>query len=135
MSARKLQQYRNSPNNPAFISPNKCASTYPGKRFLVKGQQSRLCYFATFGSLGGFFPILKIFYLIGTTGRARIATRRESVQIKISSAMRVYCLLAGLVVLPTVCAAEDLFVGNFFGQDSDILLFNGTTGAFQSVFV
>src|SRR5215471_13870600 len=57
-------------------------------------------------------------------------------QARITKAMRVYCLLAGLGILPTIgLASEELFVGNFFGHDSDILLFNGDTGAFQSVFV
>ena len=40
-----------------------------------------------------------------------------------------------LLVLPSVSSATDLYVGNFFGNDSDVLKFNGTTGAFQSVFV
>src|SRR5215467_6040675 len=57
-------------------------------------------------------------------------------QSRITKAIRIWCLLAGLGILPTICAAsEELFVGNFFGHDSDILLFNGSTGAFESVFV
>jgi hypothetical protein len=62
--------------------------------------------------------------------------RLKKGQGRITKAMRVYCLLAGLGILPTTCgASEELFVGNFFGPDSDILLFNGSTGAFENVFV
>src|SRR5436309_1697263 len=39
------------------------------------------------------------------------------------------------LVLPNVCSATDLYVGNFFGNDSDVLKFNGTKGAFMDVFV
>jgi streptogramin lyase len=44
------------------------------------------------------------------------------------------CCLCFLI-LSNVCSATDLYVGNFFGNDSDILKYNGNTGAFQSVFV
>jgi sugar lactone lactonase YvrE len=49
-------------------------------------------------------------------------------------------LLAGLLVifsssLGVTNAQADLFVGNFFGSDSGVLQYDGTTGAFKSVFV
>jgi|SwirhisoilCB1_FD_contig_71_784530_length_1223_multi_2_in_0_out_0_1 streptogramin lyase len=39
-----------------------------------------------------------------------------------------------IFVLGNVCSAADLYVGNFFGNDSDVLQFNGSTGAFDRVF-
>lgn len=46
------------------------------------------------------------------------------------------CLYLGILVLPKTCGASELFVGNFFGgPDLDVLRFNGSTGAFESVFV
>ncbi len=46
------------------------------------------------------------------------------------------CLYLGVLVLPKTCGASELFVGNFFGStDSDVLRYNGSTGAFESVFV
>jgi DNA-binding beta-propeller fold protein YncE len=44
------------------------------------------------------------------------------------------CLL-GISLLSIPCAASDFFVGNFFGSTSDVLHYDGTTGAFQSIFV
>jgi hypothetical protein len=43
--------------------------------------------------------------------------------------------LAVSVAFAGLLGASDLYVGNFFGDDSDVLKFNGTTGAFDSVFV
>jgi streptogramin lyase len=39
------------------------------------------------------------------------------------------------LIFPSLCSATDLYVGNFFGNDSGVLKFNGTTGTFESVFV
>jgi len=52
-----------------------------------------------------------------------------------NSMNRVTLRLLAVCLLPRTGAASDLFVGNFFGNDSDFLQFNGTTGAFESVFV
>lgn len=49
--------------------------------------------------------------------------------------MRSSCLLAILWVFPITGVASELFVGNFFGDASDVLRFNGATGAFESVFI
>ena len=50
--------------------------------------------------------------------------------------LRLSLLSIGLCVHSMAYAAPvDLFVGNFFGHDSDVLKYNGTTGAFESLFV
>ena len=49
-------------------------------------------------------------------------------------ALQVLCV--GVLVLPGVCAAADLYVGNFFGPgNEDVLRYNGSTGTFVSTFV
>ena len=48
--------------------------------------------------------------------------------------MSVYCCFVGVWIFSGTCAAADLFVGNFFGDDSDTLLCNGATGAFLNTF-
>ena len=45
------------------------------------------------------------------------------------------CLYLGVWALPGTCAASELYVGNFFGDDSDVLRYDGNTGAFKSTFV
>jgi streptogramin lyase len=45
------------------------------------------------------------------------------------------CLCAGVSAFPGACEASDLYVGNFFGDTSDVLRYDGSTGAFKSVFV
>jgi WD40 repeat protein len=47
----------------------------------------------------------------------------------------VCCLYSVGGAFPETCSASDLFVGNFFGEDSDVLRYNGNTGAFESTFV
>jgi WD40 repeat protein len=47
----------------------------------------------------------------------------------------VFCLFVRIGILPTNCAASELLVGNFFGNASDVLRFNGSTGAFEDTFV
>ncbi len=45
------------------------------------------------------------------------------------------CLFVGLCAFARPCLADDLlFVGNFFGDDSKILEYNATTGAFIGQF-
>jgi DNA-binding beta-propeller fold protein YncE len=44
------------------------------------------------------------------------------------------CCFVGLWALSSPCLAEDLFVGNFFGDHSKILEYNATTGAFIGQF-
>src|SRR5581483_5907914 len=46
-----------------------------------------------------------------------------------------FCLYACIGITSGVCASRDLYVGNFFGNDSDILRYDGNTGAFVSNFV
>jgi glucose/arabinose dehydrogenase len=41
----------------------------------------------------------------------------------------------GIWVLPSPCSASELFVGNFFGTDSNVLRYDGDTGAFKDTFV
>jgi hypothetical protein len=49
---------------------------------------------------------------------------------------RLVILSTGLWIISVAHADPvDLFVGNFFGDDSDVLKFDGTTGTFESVFV
>ena len=46
------------------------------------------------------------------------------------------CLFVAFWFFPSPCSADDLFVGNFFGPGHEnVLRYNGTTGAFISVFV
>jgi len=52
-----------------------------------------------------------------------------------SKTARISWLLATLWAFPITGAASELFVGNFFGNQSDVLRFNGSTGAFETVFV
>uniref|UniRef100_Q01ZF5 NHL repeat containing protein n=1 Tax=Solibacter usitatus (strain Ellin6076) TaxID=234267 RepID=Q01ZF5_SOLUE len=52
-----------------------------------------------------------------------------------SKLTRISCLLATLSAFPIAGVASELFVGNFFGNASDVLRFNGSTGAFETVFV
>src|SRR5437899_2062403 len=52
-----------------------------------------------------------------------------------SKMTRTSCLLAALWAFPITGAASELFVGNFFGNQSDVLRFNGSTGAFETVFI
>jgi len=44
------------------------------------------------------------------------------------------CCFVGLWALSSPCLADDLFVGNFFGDHSKILEYNATTGAFIGQF-
>jgi streptogramin lyase len=52
-----------------------------------------------------------------------------------SNITRTSCLLAVLWAFPITGVASELFVGNFFGNQSDVLRFNGSTGAFETVFI
>ena len=54
---------------------------------------------------------------------------------RIYLALAVGLLLVSLNVLKVPEAKADLFVGNFFGSSSDVLRYNGRTGAFVSIFV
>src|SRR5579885_1841371 len=45
------------------------------------------------------------------------------------------CCLVSVWLLPGECRASSLYVGNFFGNQSDVLLYNGDTGAFIGTFV
>jgi WD40 repeat protein len=49
--------------------------------------------------------------------------------------LSMFLLFAAAWIVPSSCQASDLYVGNFFGDDSDVLKYNGSTGAFESVFV
>jgi WD40 repeat protein len=45
------------------------------------------------------------------------------------------CLGLAIAIVPGVCFADDLFVGNFFGSGHEMILeYNGTTGAFVGQF-
>jgi WD40 repeat protein len=46
-----------------------------------------------------------------------------------------FLLFAAIWIFPTTCTASELIVGNFFGNASDVLRFNGSTGAFEDVFI
>src|SRR5262245_17835854 len=61
---------------------------------------------------------------------------RGRFKVRLSPAtVGVWCLCAGVWALPGLCSASDLFVGNFFGDDSDVIRYDASTGAFKNIFV
>jgi streptogramin lyase len=79
--------------------------------------------------------------LLGLIGVARRTHKRdyclykESVMSKEGRSRWLGCLLMLAGILGTAQARADLFVGNFFSPDLNVLRYDGTTGAFVGVFV